>query len=1394
MEDPSSINTCTDIAMRYIKYIVILLILAYSATVPVTGYGQKNMYSIKTLSKQDGLSNNFVTWVYEDSRGFIWFATSDGLNRWDGYEFVVFRHNPGDENSLPNNFILCLNEDHNNNLWIGTNHYGLARYNLSEERFYRYPIIPQNETTIPGDLVRCIFTDNSGIVWVGTNYGLARYQTASDDFKRYRFPGDSEQEASDVRSIFYSQTDDLIIQTSSGLFKYDSVADMVVHANMELPDRYHEILRNEIPVILNTSNSFWMSGLNGIFKYDFKRGTDESYRYKPNDLTSISSPDISYVFEDSRNNIWIGTENNGLNFYNVASNNFTLFSKSGTDGRYLSNNIITFLYEDSHSNLWVATQEGGLNYLTEKNELIKYYTNNELNDKSIGNPKVSCFLEDRKGNLWIGTGNGGLNKSLEREGEFKRFNIESSGVSPSILSIVQKKDDDNLIFITGWGLGLYSFDIRKELFSDLTYDSVLSQGERYLNMKGMGMDTEGKLWLASHLGDGIIVYDPQKEKFYDSDNPDPYLSDLLNIPFAVSVYQDSKQRLWILTYTGLFMYDTVFNSYYSFPGDNTSLSSDYIFDLFEDSKQRLWVGSTHGLDLIVEKNGKIEFERYSSSYSLPGNIKGILEDSKGNLWLSSNEGIVLFNPESKLLKHYITEEEIPTLEYFERARIKSANGYMYFGSTDGFVSFHPDSLLANEPDSKIYLTDFQIFNQSQKAGEDKSPLLRSIIETKEIELNYDQSVLGFEYVGLNINRNRPLEYAYTMEGYDKDWYFVGDKRFATYSNLSPGYYTFRVKIADGNQLTDSEGISLDIRIKPPIWKTKLAYIIYVLIGIILLILFRWAIINRAKLLNELKIEKLAIKNVRETNLMKLRFFTNISHEFRTPLTLIKAPLEKLMDSGIELQAPERNYYYGLIQNNTNKLLKLINQLMDYRKLESGSLFLVPSRNDLIHQCKISWMQFQELAKKKDIDYTFQSDTESLYISFDEDKIDKIISNLLSNAFKFTHKGGKIDFLIKRTADQELQFKSNSESISLIIRDNGIGIKKEDLPHIFERFYIVSKKDKNSIEGTGIGLTLVKELTELHKGKITVHSSKGEGAEFIVKLPIIDLPEEELKDKATEEQKEPSSEPQLNHAIDQRIDGTLKTKSKKILVVEDDDELREFIIKELSDNYTCIEARDGEEGFRKAFLKMPNLVISDIMMPLTDGFKLCKSIKSDERTSHLPVILLTARHSQEKQIEGLELGADDYIYKPFNIDIFKKRINNMLTSRENLFTRFREGTDLLFKNEYTNEKDNDLIQSIIDLVLKNISEEKINADFISERIHISRSLVYIKIEAITGQTVNEFIRNIRLKKATRLLQDKSLTITEIAYAVGFSSQSYFTRSFTHLFGVAPKEYIKQNEHK
>ena len=796
-------------------------------------------------------------------------------------------------------------------------------------------------------------------------------------------------------------------------------------------------------------------------------------------------------------------------------------------------------------------------------------------------------------------------------------------------------------------------------------------------------------------------------------------------------------------------------------------------------------------------------------------INGILEDSHGNLWISTNKGISRFDPVKFIFRNYDVSDGLQSNQFSYSSVLKTRDGWFYFGGIYGFKVFHPDSIRENTVIPPVIITDFRLFNQPVQPGASDSPLSTHISETNQIELNHKQSVISFEFTALNFTSPEKNEYEYIMEGFETIWNKTGTQRIATYTNLAPGDYTFRVRGSNNDGIWNETGASVNLTLRPPYYKTRLAFALYTLLFILMLFLFRNYTLSRAQMKNEIKLKEFEKQQIEEVNQMKLKFFTNISHEFRTPLSLILSPLEKLV--GDNKFDDSTNHLFKLMYRNASRLLRLINQLMDLRKIEKGSMNLRVAENNIVAFLTEIKSAFDQLASDHRIEYIFKSQNESFMVYFDSEKVEKIIFNLLSNAFRFTPDGGKISLRFKVFSDTELHpvdkkskrinktqsfpdhFKNGFIEIS--ITDTGTGITPEEQEKIFDRFYQAglqeSVKGGYYTTGTGVGLSLVKDLAELHKGIIKLKSHPGAGSRFSLLLPVD--PSCYTQNEIVVPETPISSEFKSLRVDDENYENSEKTEiSKKaashtaetpiILVVEDSSDIRDFIRMSLEDEYRVFEAKNGKEGIENARTIVPDLIISDIMMPITDGIEMARLLKEDEVTSHIPLIFLTSKTGEMNQMEGFETGGQDYIVKPFNPKILLLKIKNILSSHQKIKQKIKKQI-LLEPSEVKIESiDEKFLKRAVEIVEKNIAEPEFDVTAFVNEIGMSRSVLYRKIQAVTGQSANEFINNIRLKRATQLLSKKSMNISEVSYSVGFNDPQYFSKCFRKEFGVSPTQYV------
>ncbi|HEY4785409.1 MAG TPA: response regulator, partial [Bacteroidales bacterium] len=897
-------------------------------------------------------------------------------------------------------------------------------------------------------------------------------------------------------------------------------------------------------------------------------------------------------------------------------------------------------------------------------------------------------------------------------------------------------------------------------------------------------------------GGGLCKYNKKENKFetfhFSESN-----SNTINSDFLTCLLFDSKNRLWIGASVGL-------NLKYS-DGKiirfvNTQTVTDYpdgqfIQFIHEDHRKQIWVG-TRGNGLYAYNERTRHFGRYTTEDGLPGNnIFGMLEDSKGFLWLSTENGISKFDPVRKRFWNYNKNDGLICKEYNFNSYMKDHTGKMYFGGYNGIVTFYPDSILQNKSVPSLVFTKLKVFNKEIKTGSGNALLKRPLNETQSIRLHYDQNVFSIGFAVLNYITPSKNKYAYYLEGFENNWNYV-DEPTATYMNLKPGVYTFYAKGSNNDGVWNEIPISLKIKVLPPPWKTWWAYCLYVMAILAAFMSFMRLIRSRLKLEQNLYLEQMENKKQNELHQTKLRFFTNISHELRTPLTLIISPLETLINSMHEAGARKQ---LQMIQANANRLLRLVNQLLDFRKQELGNLKLKVAEGNIIkyiHEIKLA---FQEYARIRNISFDFKFAKEEIKVWYDREEMEKVMFNLLFNAFKFTPEGGAVTLLV---CELPPDGKSKTGYVEIVVEDNGVGIPKEHLQKIFDRFYQVENSNLMN-HGFGIGLALTKGIIDLHHGTIEVISTevvngKSGGTKFIVTLPLGNghfKEENIITDYKTSEQIDSyllmeSEAREMMPSVENPIGAK---KDYLILVVEDNPEIRDYLKTRLEKFYTVKEAGNGQEAWDIASESLPDLVISDVMMPVMDGITLTNRMKSDIRTNHIPVILVTARNTIIHQMEGLETGADEYIAKPFNIGLLELKIRNLLMTRENLKKKYGRIITLEPKFEEISDPDEKFLQRLLGIIEEQISEPEFNVSRLVSEIGMSRPVLFRKIKALTDMSVIDLIKTTRLKKAAMLLKQKKLTISEVGYAVGFSDSKYFSKAFRSYYGKSPSEYIAESDH-
>ena len=1358
---------------------------------------QNQNIKFEHITTDQGLSSNTVFCLLQDSRGFLWIGTYDGLNKYDGYKFTVYKNQPGDPFSISNNMIGDLCEDKLGNIWTGSTWGGgLNKFDYASEKFIRYLNDPENSSGINSNLIRSVLADSSGNIWIGTeDAGLDYLDVNTGIVKHYIHNENNPYSISSnmIYKVFLDSKNNLWIGTGdNGLNKYLKVRDQFI--SFKANGDEGSIGGNRIVSISEDPFGFLWIGTEdgGLNKFDPYTNKFEKFIRDPKNSNSLSDNRVYVVDNDSKNLIWIGTDYGGLNLFDWSNKKFIHFQKKFGDPGSISDDLVYSILEDRSGILWFGTWSGGINKYDREKEKFITYSYNPNSPFSLSSNGVFAIHKDKFGDVWVGTETGGLTRINEKKNEFTWYqhNPDDPGTISSDVIYSITEDKDGTLWIGTGNAGICSFDRQKNKFKRFATNGEYQNSMRDNKIYKIFYDSYGELWIG-FVGGGVDKFKPVEKKFihYENDPSDP---GSVSSQLVYIFFEDNSRNLWIGTLgDGLMLYNRKTDnfSYYRNNPENAekSLSNNAVASLCED-KGILWIG-TNGGGLNRFDRSKNLFKTFTEKNGLANNVvNGILSDNKGNLWISTAKGISKFNIKSETFTNYFASDGLQGNDFNGGAYYKSQDGEIFFGGTNGLNKFHPEQIKENSFLPPIVITDFRILHKPVEVGYDslrsRTILEKSISEMEIINLNHYDNILTFEIAALDFHSPEKNRYAYMLEGFDQHWIYTdAENRSITYTNLEPGEYTLRVKGSNNDGIWNQAGTSLKIIINPPWWSTWWSYIIY---GILLSVAFTISTriyLNRQRLKTQLALEYEHSSKLEEIDKMKSTFYTNISHEFRTPLMLILGPADRLVT---KLNDEDGQKQIGLIKANAKRLLNLINQLLDLSRLEAGRLKLNAALGNISQFVKGLAMEFESIAERKDISLKIIIEKEDIEAYFDKEKMEKIITNLLSNALKFTSAGGRITVMVKSTLLNQVE---------IVVRDSGIGISKSEIPKIFDRFYQVDGTITREHEGTGIGLALTKELIELHKGNISVDSVEGQWTEVKISLPlgkshlsdndIIEPSDYQLRkidslvDSTNAEQK--SDDSISEHLLDKTI----------VLIVEDNPDVRDFIKDALKENYHIEVAANGEQGLRKAEKVIPDLIISDIMMPKMDGYEMMRKLRVDEKTSHIPIILLTAKSDKDSKLQGLGLGADDYLTKPFDTDELIARIKNLVETRRMLQEKFGSGSDVLHRpaKSTLNSLDEQFLDRIMVVINEHLSEEEFSIEEFGKDVGMSRSQIHRKLKALTGKSTSVYLRTVRLAKAKEMIEQKKGNISDICYAVGFSSPAYFSRCFRDEFGYAPSEHIK-----
>lgn len=1379
-----------------------LLILLWCAAAAQTRPGRENApaparspqltepFRFRSLSKN--LSYNTAECLFQDHQGFLWIGTPRGLNRYDGINIRIYVHDPEDSASLSNDHIRKITEDAEGDLWIATEN-GLNRYDRAMDRFVRYTA-SEHPNSLAGGTVSDVWADRKGRIWVAAG-DLCLYQPDTDDFVRYLpdFPPSPGDPANYHNFIYEDREGRIWYGRWRELYRLDSPSgklERVFNGNAEP-------LGNEFwnfqEMIQDASGTFWVATNQAGLRYFTDGSGPIRMRRHPDaigDNDFLSRYRILALLEDRQGRLWVSMEDNGLAVYDRERRLSRRFKSRRDEEFSISGNSVWSIFEDRQGRLWFGTWMAGVNCI-DPNEL-KFSRVHGLPGSGFSGGIVTAFLEDASGDFWIATDGGGLNHYNRRKRTFRSYrhdprNPASLG-SNAVLSLAT--DGAGRLWAGTWNGGISILNADGNGFRRLNSSN---SGLQSNHVFALANDGKGRMAVGTY-GGGLTLVDSRTGAMttYQTDPSDP---GSLQSNIVFSLYRDRRGGLWVGTLSdglALFREDGKgkgrFTRFTQNPADTAGLSDNRIHSMFEDNRGRFWVGTSNGLGLMDRGTGR--FRTFRVRDGLPNDfILGLQGDGRGNLWVSTLAGMTRFNPDSAAFRTFESLGEAPGGQFNLKAVLRTRDGELLFGGADGFVLFHPDSIRPNPHPPQIAFTDFRIFNKSVQVGSG-GPLRAQIGETADLTLSHRVSVFSFEFTALNFTHPERNRYAFRMEGFEKDWNEVGTQNHATYTNLNPGRYVFRVKAANNDGVWNEEGLALRIRIKPPFWKTWIAFFLYgVFAGGAVMAFIRYRL-KRQRMKHELEMEHLQFEKLVEADRMKSRFFSSVAHELRTPIMLILGPLDHLIGTG-RMDAAFRGTL-EMAARNARRLSRLLNQFIEFYRTEPSELRLKTEQLDIVRFLQDMYLSFREYAGLHRIDFQFHSTISYGLTWFDPDGLDKIVYNLLSNAFKFTPDGGRVALSLEVLPEDG----ETEKTLRIRVADTGVGIAAERLERLFDRSGPAESASPSGEQGLGIGLHLAHELVELHQGRMTVESEEGKGTVFAVQIPVDVMVFERPADRETQavpddagagaspesgSAGEGTAEPETP-SVDAGKSGHL------ILVVDDDPDMHRHIQDLFGPSVRMLSAMDGTTGLEKAVSAVPDLVISDLEMPGLNGYDLCRRIKTEEKTSHIPVLLLTVHSEHEHKIKGILIGADDYLPKPFDAKELEARVFNLLESRKKLRAHFRR--QILTEPGETRvmSLDERFLERTRRIVENRLSDWKLDADGLSREAGISRTQLYRKIRSLTGQTVHEFIRTIRLKAAAQLLDSGKMKISEIAYHVGFNDLNYFSRCFRKQFGLSPSEYL------
>lgn len=1413
--------------MRYI--LLVMLFFTMSAN---------GNYRFTHLTIKEGLSQSTVKAIHQDSKGFIWLGTADGLNKFDGYNFTIYRNDPYSSSSIGGNDISSIYEDPaDSTLWIGTQSSGLSLYNYHDDSFHRFTA--SNRYSLPSNNINAIANSNDGRLWFASKGGGVFWFNKSDS--TFVQPAFSVQpEMMNVSAIAADAKEILWIGSETGLYKYDYSSE----SSPEMINLEHKLPVRILSLLVDRKGFLWIGTHNsGLFRYQPDTKKLVQYSYREDVDWGLKSNTIRCLLERKDGSIWAGTEN-GLYVFDYMSAYFNKIPNNPSDPESLNDNFLFSLFEDNAGTFWAGSYFGGVNKLyPDESRFTKYSNFHKIFNLNKSVNHITGIFKDRNETVWAAT----LSGLIELESKYFKNKDSSSAAHIHFSGASQKSvfgDSYHNLYVANDD-GIFIRKNKSNNFSQFEPDNLeLTSLLRHVT-NGFE-DSDRNVWMLSAAG--LIQYDPVSNTAVIR-NPGNQTGGT-NPKFFISGIEASNGKLWLGTIDGeLYRYDRYIYQFEKIlPQNDTNVVQPFnrIFSICEQNSGVIWFGTNNGLYRYNEKED--DLIRFMDSDGLSNNvIYGVHHDNKGQIWCSTNKGISVFQNETGAFVNYTWEDGLQSNEFNQNAFFYSEEGLILYGGIDGFNIIDPLRIKPNQFISPVYITGLTVNHEKITIGSHPEIISQQIIELENVTLKPEHSSFSFEFTALNYIHSQKNRYRYKLIGYDQEWIDNGNERTAGYTNLNPGQYTFMVQGANNSGVWNPVPAKMHINVLPPFWKTawfKVLASVVILTLIYVVFTLRMSSMrlqaSRLKMLVDEKTAALQLTNkqielqnnelllineemkqrnlkIEEKNLQlnkqnekivqqrdkllhlgeqlesattaKINFFTHISHEFKTPLTLILGPLIELLNNASTLGRDEIHRKLKIIHSNATRLLFLVNQLLDFRKIETGNMNIRMEKNNIIGVIGKVSGSFNELAERKQINYNVVTSLDELHVTFDPDKLEIIIYNLLSNAFKFTPENGKVELQF-----EELSREDDSSVVQISVSDTGPGIPNESIPNIFESFYS-NDYFPGRPAGSGIGLSLVKEYVRLHNGEVTVQSVEGEGTVFKVVLPLkINCPDN-LVENTSPQKQEYKYELDYVNGFDEYIPSNkieLNTGEgltfPVVLLVEDDAGISSYLNEILSIRFRIIEAVTAKEGFEKAMNDSPDLIICDVMLPDQDGYDLCARLKEESSSCHIPIIMLTALSGQEHEMMGIRSGADAYITKPFDMQHLLMTVNNLITQRRRIYEKFNEGS-LHLKINTNNQEDHLFLQRVIAEIELNMADSSFDVEKLCRSVGLSQPQTYRKVKTLTDLSISEFIRNVRLKRAAQLLSSGSRTVSEVAYDVGFNDPNYFSKCFARVFKQTPSAYIK-----